>query len=61
MKNMKQLELGSHRDAIVADAHKLFEIYRSLFVWYIHEIDQKSSDKLILKAMHSVLEHTTVL
>ena len=60
MKNMEQLELDSYRDEITADMHKLFEIYRSIFDWDIPEVDQKSSDKLILAAMHSALDHITV-
>lgn len=60
MKNMEQLELDSHRDAIIADMRKLFEKYRAIFDWDIPEVNQKAADKLILAAMHGALDHITV-
>ena len=60
MKNMEQLELDSHRDAIIADMRKLFEKYRAIFDWDIPEVNQKAADKLILDAMHNALDHISV-
>ncbi len=60
MGTMEQLELDAHREQIVADMHDLFEKYRAIFDWDIPEVDQKNADKLILKAMHSALDHIAV-
>lgn len=56
MAKMEQLELEAHRSEIAADMRSLVEKYRAIFDWDIPEIDQHAADKLILAAMHTVLD-----
>ena len=56
MEKMEQFELDAHRSEIVADMRNLVEKYRTIFDWDIPEINQKVADKLILAAMHTVLD-----
>jgi hypothetical protein len=56
MANMEQLEMDAHRAQLVADVKKLVEKYRAIFDWDIPEVDEASSDRLILAAMHQALQ-----
>ncbi len=56
MKEIEQLELKAYRAEMTMDLEELFNKYRRIFCWDIPDIDQKSTDKLILAAMHAVLD-----
>ncbi len=56
MTNMEQIELDRHRKQLTADVRHLVEKYRSIFTWDVPEIDEASSDKLILDAIRQALD-----
>jgi len=56
MKNMEQIELEAYRSEIATDMLVIVDKYRRIFGWDIPEIDQIAADKLILGAMHKVLD-----
>lgn len=60
MKKMEQLELEAYRSEMSDDMRHLFEKYRKIFNWDIPELDQTTSDPLILKAMHDALDEITL-
>lgn len=56
MTNMEQIELDRHRKQLTADVRHLVEKYRLIFTWDVPEIDEESSDKLILDAIRQALD-----
>lgn len=53
---MEQIELDRHREKLTADGKHLFDKYWSIFEWDVPEIDEVSSDKLILGAIREALD-----
>ncbi len=56
MPKMEQIELDRHRKRLTADVKHLVDKYRSIFEWDVPEIDEASSDKLILGAIREALD-----
>jgi hypothetical protein len=56
MARVEQIELGGHRDEIIADVKDLVEKYRAIFDWDVPDIDQNIADRLILTEVRKALD-----
>lgn len=56
MASMEQIELDRHRKKLNADVRQLVEKYRTIFEWDVPDVDEASSDKLILDAIRQALD-----
>lgn len=56
MTSIEQIELERHRKQLTADVRHLVEKYRSIFEWDVPDINEASSDRLILAAIRQALD-----
>lgn len=56
MAAIEEIEMGAHRAQLNSDLRHLLDKYRAIFGWDVPEIDEASSERLILTSLRDALD-----
>jgi hypothetical protein len=56
MAQIEELEMDAHRAQLNSDLRHLFDKYRAIFGWDVPEVDEASSERLIIEALRRAVD-----